>query len=49
MPGGRALVWLACGALLAAAYWLAERQFERVESLPGDDKRMRLTLFADGS
>jgi hypothetical protein len=49
VPGGRALVWLACGALLAAAYWFAERQFERVESLPGDDARMRLTLFADGS
>jgi hypothetical protein len=49
LPGGRVLIWAACGLLLAAIYRLAERQFERVESLPGDDERMRLILFADGS
>jgi len=49
VPAGRVLIWIVCGALLAAIYRIAERQFERVESLPGDDERMRLILFADGS
>lgn len=49
VPAGRFLVWIACGLVLAAIYRLAERQFERVESLPGDDERMRLILLADGS
>lgn len=48
-PGGRVVIWVACGLLLGAIYRIAERQFERVESLPGDDKRMRLILLADGS
>jgi hypothetical protein len=49
LPGGSLLIWVVCGLLLAAIYRLAERQFERVESLPGDDLGMRLILFADAS
>jgi hypothetical protein len=43
------LIWIGCAVLLAATYRLAERQFELVESLPGDDLSMRLILLADGS
>ena len=43
------MIWIVCGVLLGAIYRVTERQFECVESLPGDDERMRLVLLADGS
>lgn len=49
VPAGSLLIWAGCGLLLAAIYRLAERQFEGIESLPGDDRSTRLILFADGS
>jgi hypothetical protein len=40
LPGGALLVWGVCGAVVAVCYWLARRQFERIEvSLPSSSTR----------
>ena len=42
LPGGDVSVWLLCGLALYGFYRVAERQFMRVESSPGDDMRIAL-------
>jgi len=35
LPGGALLIWGVCGVIVAACYWIAQRQFDRMEiSLP---------------
>jgi hypothetical protein len=43
LPGGRVAVWLLCGLIVYGVYKLAERQFERAECLPGDDRHIDMT------
>jgi hypothetical protein len=43
LPGGRTAVWILSGILVFIAYRIAERQFERAESLPGDDRHIDMT------
>jgi hypothetical protein len=48
LPGGTVLVWVACAAGFALLYRMAEREFLRVESLPGDDAKGGFALLAAG-
>jgi hypothetical protein len=35
VPGGAFVIWVVCGGIVAGCYWLAQRQFDRMEiSLP---------------
>jgi hypothetical protein len=42
LPGGGVSIWVLCGIALYGIYRVAERQFMRVESNPGDDMRIAL-------
>jgi hypothetical protein len=42
VPGGSAMVWVLCAAILFSLYRIAERRFVAVESSPGDDMRVEL-------
>ncbi len=40
IPGGSLTVWVLCALIVVGVYRVAERQFARAESLPGDESHM---------